>query len=244
MSKSVIITGASGGIGSAMVIRFAEAGWNVLLHYHNSTAAARLLKDSLVNRGLSVMTYQADIRSGVQVEGMVDAAYNRFGHIDALINNAGIAQQKVFGDISEGDWDAMIDTHLKGAFLCTRAVLPHFIRQKAGKIINISSMWGVTGGSCEVHYSAAKAGLIGMTKALAKELGPSGINVNCIAPGLIETAMNNNIPVDSLAEFVDSIPLGRMGSPAEVADLAYFLCSEQADYITGQIVGQDGGYAI
>lgn len=161
-----------------------------------------------------------------------------------LVNNAGIAQQKLFTDITEGNFNKMISVNLTGTFLCSQAVLPSMIHYKSGQIVNISSIWGITGAPCEVHYSAAKAGVIGLTKALAKEVAPSGIQVNCIAPGLIETRMNNNIPADELSKFVDEIPLGRMGDPSEVAELIYFLCSESSDYITGQVISQDGGISI
>ena len=244
MTKTVLITGASGGIGTALTVKFATNGWNVVVHYNNSYDSAKLLKDSLVSNGFSVATCPADLTKRNEVFALVDTAINKFGRIDALINNAGISQQKLFTDISEEDWDTMINTNLKSAFLCTQAVLPAMISEKSGKIVNISSMWGVCGASCEVHYSASKAGMIGLTKALAKEVAPSGINVNCIAPGLIETSMNDCYSVEDLAAFVEDIPLGRMGNPSEVAELAYFLCSENADYLTGQVISQDGGVNI
>ena len=244
MSKTVLITGASGGIGTALTVKFATSGWNVIAHYNNSYDSAKILKDSLVSNGYSVFISPADLTKRNEVFALADTAYNKFGNIDALINNAGISQQKLFTDISEEDWDTMINTNLKSAFLCSQAVLPKMISNKSGKILNISSMWGVCGASCEVHYSAAKAGMIGLTKALAKEVAPSGINVNCIAPGLIETSMNDCYSVEELASFVEDIPLGRMGSASEVAELAYFLCSESADYLTGQVISQDGGINI
>ena len=244
MSKTVIITGASGGIGSAATILFAEKGWNVVMNYFRSAESAKLLASSLSSRGYNVIPYYADITDRSFVERMVYDTENRFGKIDALVNNAGISQQKLFTDITDYDFSKMISVNLTGTFLCSQAVLPNMIHNKAGKIVNISSVWGVTGASCEVHYSAAKAGVIGLTKALAKEVAPSGIQVNCIAPGLIETRMNNNIPIDQLSDFVDEIPLGRMGDPSEVAELIYYLCSEGSDYITGQVISQDGGISI
>lgn len=244
MSNTVIITGASGGIGSAASILFAEKGWNVVMNYYRSAESAKLLAASLSERGYSVVPYYADITDRSFVERMIYDTENRFGKIDALVNNAGIAQQKLFTDITDKDFDNMVSVNLKGTFLCSQAVLPGMIHYKSGKIVNISSVWGVVGGACEVHYSAAKAAVIGLTKALAKEVAPSGIQVNCIAPGLIETRMNNNIPADELSNFVDEIPLGRMGDPNEVAELIYFLCSENSDYITGQVISQDGGIAI
>lgn len=244
MSNTVIITGASGGIGSAAAILFAEKGWNVVMNYFRSAESAKMLASSLASRGYSVMPCFADITDRSHVERMIYDAEMRFGRIDALVNNAGIAQQKLFTDITDRDFDKMLDVNLKGPFLCSQAVLPGMIHQKSGKIVNISSVWGVIGASCEVHYSAAKAGIIGLTKALAKEVAPSGIQVNCIAPGIIETPMNNNLTSDELSAFVDEIPLGRMGEAREVAELIYFLCSENSDYITGQVISQDGGIAI
>ncbi len=244
MSKTVLITGAAGGIGTALSIKFAQEGWNIILHYNNSVYAAKTLAESLKQNGADVMLYRADLTDRTEVMAMVHSALSRFGSIDALVNNAGVSKQNLFTDITESEWDFVIDTNLKSAFLVTQAVLKNMISNKSGKIVNISSMWGVSGASCEVHYSASKAGLIGLTKALAKEVAPSSINVNCIAPGLIETQMNENIAVEDLAKFVDEIPLGRMGDAYEVASLAYFLCSGESDYITGQVISCDGGVNI
>ncbi len=244
MNNTVIITGASGGIGSATAILFAEKGWNVVINYFKSGEAAKMLSSSLASRGHNVMTFFADVSDKSQVERMIYEVERRYGRIDALVNNAGISQQMLFTDITERDLDKMLDINLKGPFFCSQAVLPGMIHQKSGKIVNVSSVWGVVGASCEVHYSAAKAGLIGLTKALAKEVAPSGIQVNCVAPGIIETPMNNNLTADELTDFVNEIPLGRMGEASEVAQLIYFLCSDSADYITGQVISQDGGIAI
>lgn len=244
MNNTVIITGASGGIGSATAILFAEKGWNVVINYYKSGESAKMLASSLTSRGYSVMTCFADVSDKSQVERMVYEVDRKFGRIDALVNNAGIAQQMLFTDITERDLNKMLDINLKGPIFCSQAVLPSMICQKSGKIVNVSSVWGVIGASCEVHYSAAKAGLIGLTKALAKEVAPSGIQVNCVAPGIIETPMNNNLSADDLTDFVNDIPLGRMGEAREVAELIYFLCSDASDYITGQVISQDGGIAI
>ena len=244
MNKTVIITGASKGIGAAMAILFAQKGYNVVINYNSSSASALLMQKSLTEQGHNVMAFKANVTNRLEVDLMIKETLYRFGSIDVLINNAGISRQSLFTDISEYDWDEMINVNLKGVYNCCQSVLPTMINNKSGKIINISSMWGVTGASCEVHYSAAKAGVIGLTKALAKELAPSGITVNAIAPGLIETSMNSNISVEELAAFVNEIPLGRMGSADEVAQLALFLSSDTADYITGQVIGQNGGYVI
>ena len=175
---------------------------------------------------------------------MVKETLYKFGSIDVLINNAGVAYQGLITDTDEIDFDRIIDIDLKGVFNCCKSVTQTMVNQKSGTIINISSMWGQVGASCEVAYSAAKAGVIGLTKALAKELAPSGITVNCIAPGLIETGMNSNLTVEELNDFVNEIPLGRMGSADEIAAAAYFLASPAADYITGQVLGINGGYII
>jgi 3-oxoacyl-[acyl-carrier protein] reductase len=175
---------------------------------------------------------------------MVKETLYKFGSLDILVNNAGVAYQGLITDTDEIDFDRIIDTNLKGTFNCCKAVTPSMVSKGSGKIINISSMWGQVGASCEVAYSASKAGVIGLTKALAKELAPSGVTVNCIAPGLIETSMNSNLTVEELAEFVDTIPLGRMGSADEIAEAIEFLASDKADYITGQVLGINGGYVI
>jgi 3-oxoacyl-[acyl-carrier protein] reductase len=168
----------------------------------------------------------------------------KIGDIDILINNAGISRINLFTDISEQEWDDVFDVNIKGMFLVTRAFLPGMIRRKYGKIINISSMWGVTGGSCEVHYSASKAAVIGFTKALAKEEGPSGINVNCIAPGVIETEMNAQLDDEAKRELCEETPLMRLGKPEEIANAALFLASDAASFITGQVICSDGGITI
>ena len=175
---------------------------------------------------------------------MVKEAIYKFGSVDILVNNAGIAHQSLFTEINEFDWNNIIDVNLKGVFNCCQAVLPNMIENKCGRIINISSMWGITGASCEVHYSAAKAGVIGLTKALAKEVGPSGITVNCIAPGLIDTQMNANLSEEDKNEFVSSLPISRIGTTTEIAKAVYFLASDDAGYITGQTLAIDGGMTI
>lgn len=244
MSKTVIVTGASKGIGSAIAIRFAEKGYNVIINYNTSDQSAQLLQKSLRESGYSVIAFQANVKNRLDVDLMVKEAVYRFGSVDVLINNAGIAGQALFTDVSEQDWNDMIGVNLTGVFNCCQSVLPHMIRKKSGRIINISSMWGVTGGSCEVPYSAAKAGVIGLTKALAKEVGPSGITVNCIAPGLIETGMNQNMTIDDITAIVNETPVGRIGSTDDVASAALFLASPEADFITGQVLGVNGGLVI
>ena len=244
MKKTVIVTGSSKGIGAAAAILFAQKGWNVVINYNESYESASLLCRSLVSNGYSVITQKANVANKMEVDLMVKETLYKFGSIDVLINNAGIAYQGLITDTDEIDFNRIIDVDLKGVFNCCKAVTPTMVNKKSGKIINISSMWGQVGASCEVAYSAAKAGVIGLTKALAKELAPSGITVNCIAPGLIETCMNSNLTVEELNDFVNEIPLGRIGSADEIAAAAYFLASPAAEYITGQVLGINGGYII
>lgn len=244
MSKTVLITGASKGIGAATAILFAEKGYNVILNYNSSAESALLLEHSLKDNGYSALAYPADVSKSNDVARMVNDVISRFGKIDVLINNAGIAQQKLFTDISDSDWDKMVSVNLTGTFNCCRAVVPYMVREKRGCIINTSSVWGMTGASCEVHYSAVKAGIIGLTKALAKELGPSGIRVNCVAPGVIGTRMNSGLSVEDLANLADETPLGRIGKTQEVAATSLFLASDDAEFITGQVISPNGGFVI
>lgn len=242
--KTVVITGGSKGIGAHTAIYFAENNWNVVIGYNNSAESAFLLRNSLTENGHSVIAQKVNVTNKLETELFIKEALYKFGKIDVLINNAGIAAQKLFTDISEHEWNSMINTNLTGVFNCTQAVLPHMIENKSGKIINISSAWGITGASCEVHYSASKAGIIGMTKALAKEVGPSGITVNCIAPGMIDTQMNANLTPDEINDFTSTLPIARIGNTLEIAKTAYFLASDGADYITGQTICVDGGLTI
>lgn len=244
MSKTVLITGASKGIGATMAIMYAEKGYNVVMNYNNSVQSAVLLQKSLKESGYNVIAYKANVKNRMEVELMVKETIYRFGSIDILVNNAGIANQGLFTDLSEQEWNDIIGVNLTGTFNCCQAVLPHMINQKSGSILNISSMWGEVGASCEVAYSASKAAIIGLTKALAKEVGPSGITVNCITPGLIDTAMNQNLEIDTVAEMLNNTPLGRMGTTNDVANAALYLTSEDAGFITGQVLGVNGGFVI
>ncbi|MBQ1989428.1 MAG: 3-oxoacyl-ACP reductase FabG [Clostridia bacterium] len=244
MKKTVIVTGASKGIGAATAILFAQKGYNVVINYNDSYESASLLCKSLASHGYSVMMQKANVAIRLEVELMVKETLYKFGTLDVIVNNAGIAFDGLITDTDEIDFDKIIDVNLKGVFNCCKAVIPSMVSRQSGKIINISSMWGQVGASCEVAYSAAKAGVIGLTKALAKELAPSGITVNAIAPGLIETSMNSNYSIEELNEFVENIPLGRMGSADEIASAIEFLASDKSDYITGQVLGINGGYVI
>ena len=243
--RYVLITGASGGIGAAMAEAFARAGYGLVLHYHKGEDRARALAARLTeNYSVPALPLCADLSDTAAVQDMFERAAEEFGFIDTLVNNAGIAEQKLFTDLTDEAWDRMIDVNLSGTFRTCRAALPEMIRRKQGTIINVSSMWGQVGASCEVAYSAAKAGVIGLTKALAKEVAPSGITVNCIAPGAIRTPMLDCFTEEDLAALAEETPVGRIGTPEDVAASAVFLASEGARFITGQVLGVNGGFVI
>ena len=241
MSKNVLITGASGGIGSAAARLFAKNGYNVIINYNSSEQDALSLEKELSCIGNAV-ALKADVSSKSDVDAMFTEAEKLFGKINVLVNNAGISQQKLFTDITEEEFDRMFSVNVKGVFNCCQRALPSMIHDKSGKIINVSSMWGISGASCEVHYSASKAAVIGLTKALAREVGLSGVQVNCVAPGVIETKMNSHLSEKIFRELEDSSSLGRTGTPEEVAELIYFLSDNKSDFITGQTVCIDGGF--
>ena len=244
MEKTVIITGASKGIGAATAILFAEKGYNVVINYNNSVESAKILTTSLRSRGHSVVAMKANVANRLETDLMIKETLYKFGSIDLLVNNAGISEVGLITEIDDIDVKQIFDVNLLGTYNCCKGVAPVMINQKYGKIINIASMWGEVGASCEVAYSASKAGVIGLTKALAKELAPSGINVNCISPGIIDTSMNKNISAQDIEQFVESVPLSRIGYPEEIADMIYYLASETGDYITGQNIGINGGFVI
>lgn len=235
--KNAVVTGAAGGIGEAVVRRLAQDGCRVWACYYRSKEKALRLY-----AGLScVEPVFLDVRVFPAVEETLRSIENTSGGIDILVNNAGIAQQKLFTDLTDEDWREMTDTDLGGVFACCRAALPGMIRRKWGRIINISSMWGQSGGSCEVHYSAAKAGVIGLTKALAKETALSGVTVNCVSPGAVDTAMMAPFSEEDRKALCEEIPMGRLGTPQEVAAAVAFLASPDASYITAQVLGVNGG---
>lgn len=240
--KTVLITGGAKGIGKAIAYEFANCGYNVVINYKTSEQQAIQIKEELTKQGKSVEIYNADLCKKEEVENMIKFVEDKYKTIDILINNAGISQIKPFADIEENDWDNMINNNLKSVYLTTKAVISNMINNKNGSIINISSIWGVVGGSCEVHYSAAKAGIIGMTKALAKEMALSNINVNAIAPGLIKTDMNKNLKEEELKDIEEDIPLERAGTPEEIAKTVKWL--SETKYITGQIIRVDGGWQM
>lgn len=237
--RNVVITGGSRGIGAACARKFAKNGDRVFIIYEKNDSAAQALCDEC-----GAIPIKADISTADGAEIAEKAVHAVSKSIDVLINNAGIAEIKMFCDITEADWDRMFSVNTKSVFFMTKAFLPDMVSKKSGKIINISSMWGEVGASCEVHYSASKAAIIGFTKALAKELAPSGICVNCITPGVIETDMNACLDAETKAELTEEIPLMRIGKPEEVAESVFFLASPCADYITGQVLGVNGGLVI
>ena len=238
--RTVLISGGDRGIGAAAARAFYRAGYCVAILYHCNAEAADALQKELPG----VTAVQCNVASRASCELAFRAAEQALGRVDVLVSNAGIAQQKLFTDITPAEWQRMLDVNLSGAFHLCQLVLPGMIRRKAGRILTVSSMWGQTGGSCEVHYSAAKAGLIGLTKALAKEEGPSGITVNCVAPGVIETDMMAAFTAEDKAALAEETPVGRLGSADEVAALLVFLAGEGAGYITGQVFGVNGGLVI
>lgn len=242
--KTVLITGASRGIGAACARRFAGAGYRVGLNYHRSEEAARALAEELRAAGGEVELFPADVGDTGQVAHMVDNVLDKFCQLDILICNAGVAQQKLFGDLTDEDWRRIFAVNVDGVFHTIRATLPHFIHRKAGKILTVSSMWGQVGGSCEAAYSAAKAAVIGLTKALAKELGPSGITVNCVSPGVIQTDMNAHLDGETMAALAEETPLGTIGTPEDVAEAMWYLASDAARFVTGQVLAPNGGLVI
>ena len=244
MRRTVLITGGSRGIGAACVGAFARAGWSVVFLYRRAEEAAEALCALLRGEGLDVSCRRCDVSDRAGVFRTVEDLLRTYHRFDALVNNAGVAHIGLFTDMTEETWDTLFAVNVKGAFNVTQAVLPGMISQGSGAIVNISSMWGEVGASCEVAYSAAKAALIGMTKALAKEVGPSGVRVNCVSPGVIDTDMNAELTGADLAALAEETPLGRIGRAEEVAEAALYLCGEGASFITGQTLGISGGLVV
>ena len=237
--KTLLVTGGSRGIGRAIVKMFSCAGYKVAFTYVSSTEIAEKLAEET-----GALAIRADSAVESQVILAVRKAEDVLGKIDCLINNAAVSSFSLFNDISLEDWQKMMNVNLNGAFVFSREVSRGMIARHSGRIINISSMWGITGASCEVAYSTSKAAINGMTKALAKELGPSGITVNAIAPGLIETDMNSSLSKEDIKAIIEDTPLMRIGAPEDVASLALFLAGESASFITGQIISVNGGYVV
>lgn len=244
MKKTVIVTGGARGIGAAVSTVFARAGYNVIINYNTSEKEAVSLADLLTAEGATALPFRADVSVSQEADALVAFAADRFGGVDALINNAGVAGFDLINDVTDEKYRRIMSVDLDGTFNCCRAAASLMVKAHSGTIVNVSSMWGITGASCEAVYSAAKAGVIGLTKALAKELGPSGIRVNCVAPGVIDTEMNARLSEEDVAALADETPLCRIGTPNEVAEAILFLASEKASFITGQILSVDGGFAI
>ena len=245
MAPTVLITGASRGIGAATARLFAQEGWDVAVNFNFSQCEAERLVHELRELGGKAVPIQADVSVPEEAARMVREAEAALGALDALVCNAGIAlPQQLLTDTTDEQWHTLLSTDLDGVFYTLRAAVPGMVRQKRGAIVTVSSMWGVTGGSCEVPYPAAKAGVIGLTKSLAKELGPSQLRVNCVAPGAVDTDMNGHLSAEDLAVLGEETPLGRMGTPEEIAQAVYFLATERASFITGQVLRVDGGMVI
>jgi len=242
--KCAVITGASRGIGREIALKYAKEGANIVLNYRNSETEALQLKEELDKLGSDTLIVKANVSNFEEAEKLIKEAKEAFGRVDILVNNAGITKDNLIMRMKEEDFDSVIDVNLKGAFNCLKAVTPIMIRQKCGKIINMSSVVGVIGNAGQVNYCASKAGLIGMTKSLAREIGGKNINVNAIAPGFIDTDMTKVLSEDQKKNIISQVPLKRLGQAEDIANLALFLASNQSDYITGQVIHVDGGMAM
>lgn len=246
-NKTVLVTGGAKGIGKAVCEVFANNGFNVLINYNTSKDDAISLKSELLDAcsNIDVEIYKCDVTKRKEVNEMIDFAIKRFGAIDVLVNNAGVSLIKIFNDVTDEELESVISINLKGVFNVTQEVLnKYMIRKKDGSIVNISSIWGRVGSSMETIYSSSKFGIIGLSKSLASELGPSNIRVNVVCPGWIKTQMNDNYTKEEEKEFLKDVPLGRIGNPKDVANAVYFLASKEASYITGQVLNVDGGYLV
>ncbi len=244
MERTAFVTGASRGIGRAIARRLALEGCAVGIDYWQSREQALALERELRDRGCKAMAVQGDVSCRESISGAIRRVEDAFGPVSVLVNNAGIAVQHQFQDITEDFWDRIFAVNVKGAYYSIQTVLPHMLHEKSGSIVNISSIWGLRGASCEVAYSTTKAAIIGMTRSLAMELAPSGIRVNCIAPGVINTDMVRVLGQDTLRELAEETPLGRLGTAEDIAAAAAFLALEDASFITGQVLTADGGFIL
>lgn len=241
--KTALVTGGAKGIGGAICEQLARDGYNIALNYNTSEKEALALKEKLASF-TDIEIFKADVSDSKQVNAMFDEIEKSFGGVDVLVNNAGIAQQALFTDITDEMWQRMIGVNLTGAFNCCRRALPYMINNKYGAIVNIASMWGEVGASMEVHYSAAKAGLIGLTKALAKEVGLSGITVNAVSPGVVLTDMMSTFSDEDKKSLADDTPMGTLGKAEDIASAVSYVVSDKARFITGQVISVNGGFVI
>ncbi|AIQ59157.1 elongation factor P 5-aminopentanone reductase [Paenibacillus borealis] len=239
---TVLITGGSGGIGGAIAERFASVGMNIVIHYMNSHEAANDVARRCMALGAKVMTVAADMKDRSQLVRMAERLEASGMMPDILVNNAGKAHYGMLADVTEEEWDDIMAVNLKGTFMCSQIFMPYMVSQRYGRIINVSSVWGISGASCEVAYSASKGGVNAFTKALAKELAPSKVTVNAVAPGAVQTAMLANLQADEVKMLEDEIPAGRLASPEDISSLVYFLALPESGYITGQIISPNGGW--
>ncbi len=239
--KTALVTGASGGIGRAVAQKLYKDGYFIIAQYNNNIDGIKLLEKDLSGNILAV---KADLTKSEQVNSMLESIKKSFRYVDVIVNNAGVSLYKLITETTENDWETLFSVNVKSAHLITNAFLKGMIEKKQGKIVNVSSMWGMVGASMEVAYSSSKSALIGYTKALAKELAPCNINVNCVCPGVIDTPMNAHLTSEDLIALAEETPLGRIGRAEEVAELISFLCSEKASFITGQVIACDGGFSL
>lgn len=244
MQKAALVTGASRGIGHAIATELAREGWAVCINYLRHEEAAQTLVQELRQQGLSAMAVQGDVADRKAVSRMVRLAERELGPVELLVNNAGISETGLFQDMEDENWDRMLAVNLTGARNACMEVLPHMISEKRGCIVNISSIWGLRGASCEVAYACTKAAIIGLTRSLAMELAPSGIRVNCVAPGCIDTDMMKMLGEETRSLLVEETPMGRLGTPADIAHAVAFFASEKATFLTGQVLTADGGFIL